>query len=277
MSGRILVTGGTGKTATPLLRRLDQAGWATRSASRTAAQPGSVAFDWHDDQGHDKALAEVDRIYLVAPTGSQTPIDVMEPFIERALSQGVRRFVLLSSSLIDEGGPAMGAVHALLRRRAPEWAVLRPSWFMENFSEGPHQQTIVNENVIFSATDDGQVPFITAADIAETAFSVLTNEQAPNTDLLLTGSAAISYDQAAAIIGLARGRSVQHIRLSEAAQAARFEVGGVPPGFARMLAGLDRAIATGAENRTTSVVASVTGREPVSFETFAARHASVWR
>ena len=123
MSGIVLVIGGTGKTGGRLIERLGEEGWAARCASRSAkALPGAegVAFDWCDPQGHDAALAGVESIYLVAPVGSNDPIEVMEPFIERAIAQGVRRLVLLSSSLIEEGGPAMGAVHALLHRRAPE-------------------------------------------------------------------------------------------------------------------------------------------------------------
>jgi hypothetical protein len=51
----------------------------------------------------------------------------------------------------------------------------------------------------------------------------------------------------------------------------------VAPDYAAMLAGLDRAIAAGAEARTTSVVAQLTGRGPMSLEDFAARNAAVWR
>ncbi|HEV2604757.1 MAG TPA: ergot alkaloid biosynthesis protein, partial [Microvirga sp.] len=65
------------------------------------------------------------------------------------------------------GDPMMGEVHAWLATNAPEWAVLRPSWFMQNFSEGPHGRTIREESAIYSATDTGRVGFISADDIAE--------------------------------------------------------------------------------------------------------------
>lgn len=280
MSGIVLVIGGTGKTGGRLIERLGEEGWAARCASRSAkALPGAegVAFDWCDPQGHDAALAGVESIYLVAPVGSNDPIEVMEPFIERAIAQGVRRLVLLSSSLIEEGGPAMGAVHALLRRRAPEWAVLRPSWFMENFSVGQHLATIRDEDAIYSATDDGRVPFIAVDDIAEVAFRALTNEETPNDGLVLTGPNSMSYDEAAAVIGAARGRAVRHVRLTGEELTARFKAFGLAHEYAAMLAGLDRAIAAGAEARTTQVVARLTGRAPWSLDDFATRNASAWR
>lgn len=279
MSDTILVTGGTGKTGGRLIRRLVEQGWTARCASRsgkTQGRAGGVRFDWFDAQGHVAALAGVQRIYLVAPVGSNNPIEVMQPFIELAVAQGVRRFVLLSSSAIEVGGPAMGAVHALLRRIAPEWAVLRPSWFMENFVES-HLATIRDHDAIYSATDDGLVPFIAADDIAEVAFRALTNNEAVNSDLVITGPKALSYGEAAAIIGTARGRPVRHVRLSGEELTARFESFGVAPDYAAMLAGLDRAIAGGAEARTTPVVTQLTGRGPMSLEDFAARNAAMWR
>jgi ergot alkaloid biosynthesis protein len=280
MSGLVLVTGGTGKTGTRLSARLRQAGWSALSASRLRQDSGeirSVAFDWYDPRGHDAALEGVERIYLVAPVGASDPIEVMGPFIERAIAKGACRFVLLSSSLIEEGGPAMGAVHALLRRSAPGWAVLRPSWFMENFSVGQHAATIRDEDAIYSATDDGSVPFIAVEDIVEVAFHALTDDVAVNEGLVITGPKALSYDQAAAIIGGARGRLVRHIRLKGEQLTDRFRAIGLPDEYAAMLAGLDRAIGAGAEARTTATVARMTGQEPQSLAVFAARSAGVWR
>lgn len=279
MSSIVLVTGGTGKTGQRLIRRLGEEGWAARCASRSGGAPTGVEgvkFDWHDSQGHDAALAGVERVYLVAPVGSNEPLTVMEPFIERAIVRGVRRFVLLSSSSIEEGGPVMGTVHAFLHRRAPEWAVLRPSWFMENFSMGQHLTTIRDHDSIYSATDNGSVPFIAVDDIAEVALRALIDVRAANDELLITGPAALTYDQAAAIIGAARGRPVRHVRLTDKESIARFEAIGIPHDYAVMLTGLDRAIAQGAEARTTSVVADVTGRAALTLESFAARNAKVW-
>jgi ergot alkaloid biosynthesis protein len=279
MSDTILVTGGTGKTGGRLIRRLVEQGWTARCASRSgkaAAGVDGVTFDWFDAKGHAAALAGVKRVYLIAPLGSNNPIEVMQPFIELAITRGVRRFALLSSSAIEEGGPAMGAVHALLRRIAPEWAVLRPSWFMENFVEA-HLATIRDQDEIYSATDDGQVPFVAADDIAEVALRALTNDKAVNDGLVITGPKALSYGEAAAIIGAARGRPVRHVRLTGEQLTARFESFGIAHDYAAMLAGLDRAIAGGAEARTTAVVKQLTGRGAMSLEDFAARNATVWR
>ncbi len=52
-------------------------------------------------------------------------------FVDVARSQGVRRFVLLSASIIEQGGEAMGKTHEYLASlRGIEYSVLRPTWFM---------------------------------------------------------------------------------------------------------------------------------------------------
>jgi uncharacterized protein YbjT (DUF2867 family) len=105
----------------------------------------------------------------------------------------------------------------------------------------------------------------------------LTDDEAVNEGLVITGPKALSYDQAAAIIGAARGRPVRHVRLNGEKLTDRFRAIGLPDGYAAMLAGLDRAIAAGAEARTTATLARMTGQEPQSLAVFAARSAGVWR
>jgi ergot alkaloid biosynthesis protein len=268
----VLVTGGTGKTGGRVARRLAEAGYPVRIGSRSAEVP----FDWLDPTTHDGALAGVDRVYLVSPPVDD-PYPVMAAFVRRAMERGVRRFVLLSASSLPEGGPMMGAVHRFLRETAPEWAVLRPTWFMQNFSEGPHAATIREEGRIYSATGEGRVPFVDAADIAEVAYRALTDERAHNTDHVITGSRALTYAEAADAIGEAVGRPVVHGNLSESELAEHWVRNGLPQEYAGILAAMDTAIAGGSENRVTDTVLRVTGRAPKDFTEFARESAGSWR
>ncbi|MEW2512798.1 NmrA family NAD(P)-binding protein [Streptomyces sp. NPDC046870] len=195
----------------------------------------------------------------------------MLPFLRRARAAGVRRTVLLSSSAIPEGGPAVGAVHRALPGLFDQWAVLRPSWFMQNFT-GPHvhAHSIREEGVVRTATGSGRVAFVDAEDIAAVAVHALTDEQAPNTDLVLTGPQALGYDDIAAIITEVTGRPVVHRNLSYEQLRDRFAAR-MPTEFAAILAGLDRAIAAGAEDRVTDTVHRLTGRPPRTFRAFLER------
>ncbi|MFI8998783.1 NAD(P)H-binding protein [Streptomyces sp. NPDC053542] len=273
-TGTTLVTGATGTTGCRTAARLTAAGHRVKAASRRATPvPGAepVRFDWYDPATHGAALDGVDRLYLVPPVGDSDPAAVMLPFLRQARAAGVRRAVLLSSSAIPEGGPAVGVVHQALPGLFDEWAVLRPSWFMQNFTGAhAHADSIRESGTLLTATGDGRVGFVDADDIAAVAVRALTDDRAPNADPVLTGPEALSYDEIAAVMTEVSGRPVVHRRLSHDQLCAHLAAQ-VPPEFAAMLAGMDRAIARGAEDRTTDAVQRLTGRPPHGFREVAER------
>lgn len=275
----ILLTGGTGKTGSRIAKALAAAGVQARVASRGAnseAGAEAVRFDWADPATYGPALHGIGALYLVAPANVADPLDAMTPFLRAALDAGVRRHVLLSASSLPEGGPMMGRVHAFLRRAVPEWVVLRPAWFMQNFSEQQHLPTIQDEGAIYTAAGNGRVPFIHADDIAAAGAAALLG-RVPNGDHILTGPRALSYDEAAAIIAAAVGRPVRHQRLSEDELVRRLSEHGLPQPYAATLAAMDTAVAGGSENRITDAVQAITGRASISFEAFAAENRDRWK
>jgi len=276
---KFLVLGATGKTGRRVVAQLRAMGAPLVAASRAGSGAvDGVDFEWSDPRSHAPALEGVSAVYLVAPTSlGGDPAPMMIDFIQRAMEREVRRFVLLSASLLPRGGPAMGAVHAWLAENAPEWAVLRPSWFMQNFSEALHAQTIQSDGAIYSATGEGRVGFVDADDIAACAAATLTGEPAPNRDYVLTGPGTLSYADVAAQISQASGAPVRHVNVSQEELIARLTAGGAPAMTAAMLAMMDGAIATGAEDRTTDDVLAATGRPPRAFAEFAALNRTVWR
>ncbi|MDK1476272.1 NAD(P)H-binding protein [Streptomyces sp. 549] len=267
-TGTTLVIGATGTTGSRTAAQLAAAGHRVRAASRNATPvPGTEAarFDWYAPATHAAALDGVDRVYLIPPPGDLDPAAVMLPFLRQARAAGVQRAVLLSSSAIPEGGPAVGAVHQALPDLFEQWAVLRPSWFMQNFTgDHTHAVSIREDGVISSATGGGRVGFVAAEDIAAVAVHCLTVEHAPNDGLVLTGPEALSYDDVATAITEVTGRPVVHRRLSHAQMRDRLAAV-IPAGFSAMLADLDRAIAGGSEDRVTDTVQRLTGRPARSF------------
>ncbi|MFF9364999.1 NmrA family NAD(P)-binding protein [Streptomyces griseoluteus] len=268
-AGTTLVIGATGTTGSRTAAQLTAAGHRVKAASRRAAPVAGtepVPFDWHDPDTHMAALEGVDRVYLIPPLGGSDPAAIMLPFLRQARLVGVHRAVLLSSSAIPAGGPAVGTVHQALPDLFGQWAVLRPSWFMQNFTgTHAHARSILEEGIIWTATGSGRTGFVDAEDIAAVAVRALTDEQAPNTDLVLTGPEALSHDDIAAIITEVTGRAVVHRPLSYEQMRDRLTTQ-VPVEFAAMLAGMDRAIAGGAEDRITDTVQCLTGRPPRTFQ-----------
>jgi uncharacterized protein YbjT (DUF2867 family) len=266
----VLVIGGTGTTGSRVAAMLRERDVTARIATRKPAEPDHVLFDWTDPATHGPALASADSIYLVAPIGVAEPVPIVEPFLSHARTMGVRRVVLLSSSAVSEDS-ALGALHRTVRTTMPEWTVLRPSWFMQNFlGDHMHATTIRDHGEIVTATGGGRVPFINATDIAAVATHALLDPLPHNTEHLLTGPEALSYTEAATIISEVTGQPVRHRSVTADELVTRLITTGIPAPFAKVLATLDENISHGAENRTTTTVLDITGRPARSFQDFIA-------
>lgn len=267
----VLVTGGTGNTGSRVAALLRNQGATVRTASRRpdAVSSEHVLFDWADASTFSAALDGVGHVYLVAPPGAAEPAHVVDGFLDTAVEQGTSRVVLLSSSAVPDAPSGLGALPGLLRAQVPEVAVLRPSWFMQNFTgDHPVAHGIRDRGEIITATGRGRIAFIDAADIAAVAARLLLDEQLPDGDLVLTGPEALSYDDAASIVTQVTGRPVRHTATTTDALAALVHAAGTPRDYARLLANLDDAISRGSEDRTTPTVQDITGRPPRSFREF---------
>lgn len=262
----VLVIGATGTTGSRVATGLAERGVAARLATRTPRAPGHVRFDWTDSDTHRPALKGADAVYLIAPIGVADPVALVEPLLHEAVESGVRRIVALSSSAVTDQTPGLGALPRLVREISPEWTVLRPSWFMNNFTGDHPVAQGVRAGEIVTATGSGRVGFVDAEDVASVAVRALTDERSHGTDHLITGPQALSYDEAADIIAEVTRLPVIHRAVDVPELLARLSA--YPPEFAAILATLDVAIGAGAEDRVTDTVARVTGRPARDFRTF---------
>ena len=65
---------------------------------------------------------------------------------------------------------------------------------LENLIESGLVYTISQLGKIFTACQDGKIPFVSADDIAEVAFHALTNSSSYNCDLRVLGPELLTYD-----------------------------------------------------------------------------------
>jgi uncharacterized protein YbjT (DUF2867 family) len=267
----VLVTGATGNTGSAVHRLLTARGATVRAANRRPG-PGGARFDWTDPGTYADALAGVQRAYLVAPIGVAEPAPIVRRFLETGLAGELRRVVLLSSSATEPADSGLGALHRLVTDLLPEWAILRPSWFMQNFiGEHPVARGL-RSGTVTTATGDGRVAFVDTEDVAAVAAYALLRDQPPNTDYVITGPQALSYAEVCALASELTGRPIRHRSVSTAGRAAEIAATGVPAPFAAVLAAMDDDISRGSENRVTDTVARLTGRPPRSVADFLAEH-----
>ncbi|TQN30195.1 uncharacterized protein YbjT (DUF2867 family) [Haloactinospora alba] len=263
----VLITGGTGKTGHPLAAELREHGSDIRVASRTPGREGAF-FDWADPGSHRPVVRGVERLYLVPPLLSVDPMPMVRPFLDAAHAEGVRRVVVLSSSAVLADAPGLAELR-FVAREFPEWAVLRPSGFMQNFvGAHPVAAGIREHGEIRTAAGDGRLGWVDAADIAAVAARLLLAPEIASGERFVTGPETLSYPQAASIIGDATGKPVHHRDVSAEDLARSYRETGMPDPFASALAGFDRDISQGAEDHVSPEVERLTGRPARSFRDF---------
>ncbi|KAK3329743.1 hypothetical protein B0H66DRAFT_634881 [Apodospora peruviana] len=297
----VLVLGGTGTVGSRVAQQLLAQDKPVYVASRKgisssgSSEGHEVVFNWQDratwskpfeiaakkpDAGGGNKAAPIRSVYLIAPPVLDSASIMME-FVDFARDRGVRRVVLQSASSIEPGGPAMGKVHAYLRelgqRGEVEWAVIRPSWFQQNFArQANHVKSIKEEGKVYSATGDGKIPWVSADDIAAVAVRALTMPDPVNTEYMVLGPELLSYDDIAHTLSEVLGKKIVHVDLSSADLEKRHQSFGMPADYASMMSALDTGIKYGMENRTNDVVLSVTGVPPKRFREFAESNKEVW-
>lgn len=269
-----LVLGGTGKTGRRVLSHLNAAGHTARAGARSPGPGASgvepVRFDWDDASTHAPALSGVEAAYVVPPALRMDHPPLLAAFAERAREAGVSRLVLLSARGVDQGpdNPLRQAEQAVSGAGLPV-TVLRPSWFMQNFTESFFAPGVA-DGAIVAPTGGGAEPFIDVDDIAAVAAAGLTGA----TELGaydLSGPAALTFGEAAQLLGERTGRPVAHVDVPVDQWVQGAQANGLPPEYAGMLGALFGLIRDGHDAHLSNGVQRALGRPARSFVDWAAR------
>lgn len=273
-----IILGSNGLIGRRLLPLLRTAGVEAKSAGRSGAD---IYFDWSDPDTFQSALAGAQALYLVPPAMVASPAPQVERLLRIAREVGIRRVVAISSlGVTFPTEPKESGRHEfenVVRASGIECAILRPSGFMQNFSEGFMLPAIKQAGIIASAAGSGTVAMVDSGDIAAVASAALTRADLLSSTLEITGSEAISFSKIAAMISAAAGRTITYQPIGEPQMAQIMEAAGVPADYAAMLLGDQKAIRDGHAAVVTTTVREVTGLDPMRFADFAQANANVWR
>ncbi|PPQ79600.1 hypothetical protein CVT25_003480 [Psilocybe cyanescens] len=282
-----LITGGTGRTGLALAKLLHNINKPVLIATRSGKAPEpfkAVTFDWFDATTHEAALspeANVDQVYIV-PAPASSDASVVIAFVNLAISRGVKRFALLSATIFEPDSKSyvpVGVVHQHLLDTGVDYVVVRPTWFIQTFKVN-YAVSIGKDDHIFSAAQDGRIPWVSTDDVAQAAFEGLTAEKSPNKDIFVVGPELHSYEDAAKILSSVLGRTITHKRYTVEELADFYIQIGAPPEYANILAEMNRKVEQGSEEAVFSdSTAAAEGRKFVGKHTlleFFQENKSVW-
>lgn len=263
----ILIVGGTGKTGRRLAHRLDVPGHTVRVGSRSAEQP----FLWEDEASWEPLLEGADGLYIAHHDNTHPDAGAqIGRLAQLAVECGVKRQVLLSGRA-DEG--FLEAVEGGFRASAADWTVLRPAWFMQNFSEMFFLDAVLAGEIVLPVGDATE-PFIDIEDVAAVAAEALLDGRHSGQIYELTGPESIGFEAAADALTKATGRKISFTPISFGTFRESILSNGLPEEYAYTYSG----IADGKLAYVTYDVERVLGRKPRHFSDYAqdAAASGVW-
>ena len=282
----ILVTGGTGSIGSELLRLLSQAGVATRALARNPQKgqrlPGVtwVAGDLAKPETLPAVFEGAQKLFL-ATSYYEDMVDLQHNAIAAARAAGVTHVVKVSAFAASGHSRApIGRWHYQVEKELQEsgmdWTILRPHHFMQNLLA--QAEYVAKQGVVYSASGDGKIPYLDPRDIATVAFVTLTQPGHLGKKYVLTGGEAISYREAAEIIGATVGKPVRFVDESPEQARERRVREGLPPAVIESALAISAYQRAGGKTVTiTSTIADLTGRPPRTVAAFVREHAAAFR
>ncbi len=266
----IVVIGSTGKTGRRVLERLQARDIPARGASR-GSEP---RFDWTEPATWPGALEGASAAYVAFVPDLAIPAaaEAVQHFVDCASKAGLQRIVLLSGR--GEAG-AQRCEQIVLNCGIPA-AVVRASWFAQNFTEGQLLPAVLG-GVVALPAGNVKEPFVDVDDIADVAVAALTEDGHEGKVYELTGPRLLTFADAAAEIASASGRNVQYAPVThEVFFEAMREAAG--PDAAHLLTELCREVFDGRNESLADGVQQALGRPARDFSDFcrAAAESGVW-
>ncbi|MDB5430993.1 MAG: NmrA family protein [Caulobacter sp.] len=277
MTGLTTILGFNGLIGRKLLPLLREGGVSTRTVGRSG---GDIPFDWDDAGTFKAALAGSISLYLVPPAMVADPAPQVEHLLRVAREVGVARVVVVSSLGLsfptEPPGSERHRYEDVVKASGLPWSIVRPSGFMQNFSEGFMTPGIKHAGMIFSAAGAGAVAMVDSNDIAAAVLALLTQPDQTGKTFELTGPQAHTFAEMAAMISAVAGRPIGYQAISIDQMRQRMHEAGVTTDYADILLRDQRAISEGAAAKITTDIRELTGRPPTSFQHFVEINAPAW-
>jgi uncharacterized protein YbjT (DUF2867 family) len=263
----ILVIGGTGKTGSRVVNRLNALGWPVTIGSRSS----TPKFDWHDTRTWEQALQGADSVYIsyqpdVAIPGST---DAISYLIEIAAKAGVRKLVLLSG----RGELEAQECEKIVMQSDLEWTIVRASWFNQNFSEGIFAENILAGYMALPAGNVGE-PFVDTDDIADVAVAALTQDGHNNKVYEVTGPRLLTFKEAVEEIAKVTGKPIHYEQIPMDAYAAELAEYQLPPDIIWLITYLFTEVLDGRNENITHGVEEALGRKATDFTEYVKKAAA---
>jgi uncharacterized protein YbjT (DUF2867 family) len=308
MAEGILVTGATGTVGREVVKQLISSSSSSaegqhkeniivKAAARSANDDtfenlgGAVQIaqlDYNKPNILAAAFKGINKLFLLTPFQSNM-VDLTSNLVHEANKAGVSYIVKQSVMGADaEPGITPGRLHRQAEKIIEESGIpftfLRPNFFMQNFVTF-YSNFIKTQGAFYVPAGDAKVSFVDVRDIAAVAVKALLSNSSDKyrenkhmgKAYDITGSEALSYEQAAEIISKEIGKKVNYVNISDQDARKGMKEMGMDEWTIDSMTELFEITRAGYVSAISPSVEQVTGKKPITFSQFARDYAEAFK
>ncbi len=275
---KVLVTGASGNVGRCVVKELLNMGEKVVAATTNIQKINKlfdnkvepILFDFTDKSTYDKALEDVDRVFLMRPPHLGKPEDLY-PFIDAMKVHNIKLVSFLSLMGVEHNTiPPHHKIEKYIEKLQIPYAHVRPGFFMQNLS-GVHSIEIREKNEIFVPAGKSKTSFIDVEDIGLTTAILLHNpEKYKNTAHTITGPEALDYFQVAETLSRVVGRKITYAKPGFLKYRSYYvKKRGLDKAYVNVTVALYFMTRMGTAKEVTNNVYELTGKRPRTLEEFA--------
>jgi NAD(P)H dehydrogenase (quinone) len=270
---RIGISGASGQLGQAVLGELvsrgsgDIVGISRTPATVIAPAEGRHGdYDWPDTL--ESAYADLDRLLIIPSPDVRAGIRDrhFRTAIDAAIRAGVRHLIMISSAAAREA-PAtemyapyhVGEQH--LMRTASRWTILRMNYYSESFAQIAQMSLLKG---MLTGLGENRVAFVSRDDLAAAAAGVLLSDGHGGAIYNITGPAAVTGDERAAILTEVSGKPIRYVMADETRFRSALVQSGMPEDYVRALIDIEKRFVAGDFDIVTGDVERLAGRPPLS-------------
>ena len=286
INDRLLVTGANGQLGRAVVEELLRRGAqhvvaTTRTPEKLSHLRGRGVevrvADFDHPETLRSAFAGVERLALISTDALEVPgkrLAQHRAAVAAAVANGARHVVYTSApsphptaegSLIDDHFWTEAALVA-----SPlTWTILRNQLYMELILMGAGPAT--KSGQLFSATGGRGRAYVAREDCARAVAGALVGAQGSEV-LDVTGPAAVTQDELAAMLSQVTGKHIVHVEVPPPGLAEGLSHAGLPPHMVKVVVDFDVEAAQGYHALVTPTVERLTGTRPLPLREFLDQH-----
>lgn len=274
----ILITGVSGTVGSAVLQEIRKTGKpfeamyrSEQDAKKATSGTASVIADFADRQSLNRALAEVNTLFLVCSPIPQL-VELESNVIEASAENGVRHVVLNSALGAGDYLKSFPSWHRKvedkLKNSGLSYTILRPNGFFQNIVAF-NAPTIRTQGAFYAGMGATKTSLLDVRDVAAAAANALVNpaDHSGKTYELM-GPEAVSNDDIAGKISRIIGRNVKYVDIPEETQRKAMLDVGMPEWQVTAILDLQAYYITGKCSAVTDVLPNLLGRAPITLDRF---------